>query len=309
MNEIHINSSCRTCLKETITMRPLTTKWDNTNDSFWTMLIELLNLDNIQGVPFNICDSCELTLITSHSFKKMCLETENLLKTLITTNKIETDNVELKYDEDIEESAWIDETFDEKFPNNNLVLESSADDLIEYKLPELNEDKKENEIEIEAEKIIEYECVEEDAKPDTKDVDIDHISTPPPIPKKSSCIKNKLSKKKPSYLCRFCNIKFDNQNEYQHHYRQTHRTKIVCPLCGKLVLEQYLEKHNIIHTKVKNHLCIECGKCFTLKENLQKHLRIHSGETKYKCEYCDKKFIHWNSKRSHIRAFHTGEKK
>lgn len=49
--------------------------------------------------------------------------------------------------------------------------------------------------------------------------------------------------------------------------------------------------------------------CYCYSENLKKHLRIHTGDKRYSCEFCNEKFIHWNSKRSHIRTVHTGEKK
>lgn len=132
-------------------------------------------------------------------------------------------------------------------------------------------------------------------------------------PSPSTAVKSKSSARQKERLikrkCRLCNLVFDTIKAYQLHHRLEHRARTLCPFCGKLVSKHAMEKHMVSHTKQKDHLCTECGKSFTLGENLKKHWRIHTNDKRYTCEHCGEKFIHWNSKRSHVRATHTGEKK
>lgn len=65
--------------------------------------------------------------------------------------------------------------------------------------------------------------------------------------------------------CRQCDLQFSDHQTYQAHHRQTHRIGKLCPLCGKLVLRQAMDKHLASHSQKRNFLCTECGKTFTLR--------------------------------------------
>lgn len=167
----------------------------------------------------------------------------------------------------------------------------------------------------------EFETPEIDIKPliasdksntSTDCLGFDEINVTNPVTtNKEAAVENNSDECKPPLQgrkCHVCNLEFENKKGYQLHHRIEHQTRTLCPYCGKLVSKHAMEKHMVIHTKKKDHLCTECGKSFTLSENLKKHWRIHTNDKRYSCEYCGEKFVHWNSKRSHIRATHTGEK-
>lgn len=67
---------------------------------------------------------------------------------------------------------------------------------------------------------------------------------------------------------------------------------IVCNICEKQLATRPSARSHIemIHFKIKNFACTECGKTFYLKKDASDHLRVHTAETPYDCTTCGKKF-------------------
>lgn len=313
---------CRICLKEyKENMKLLTTLCDDNkieNLKFSDMLNFIIGngidqgreLDSLASninqpdVLFKICEHCEKKLIASYLFKKMCINAEEFYKNIISCNIVEETRTD--YDDTIENNFYEYEHQEEEIVNNE-------NDTIEW------EDKTTNEIENNTvidndNNILKYSKIP--IKPQIKIESniinrIEDQSVDTKIENVQLHTKNKKNYTENFGQCRLCNLSFPNLKEYKLHHRQYHRVRVraLCPFCGIFVSTQTMAKHIVSHTKAKKFLCTECGKNFTLIENLKKHLRIHTGDKRYTCEYCEEKFIHWNSKRSHIRATHTGEKR
>lgn len=83
-----------------------------------------------------------------------------------------------------------------------------------------------------------------------------------------------------------------------------------CPVRGcdkRFWLQEYLEKHNEVHSKGRPHECSDCGKSFIQHHHLRQHMRTHSGDKPYRCDACEK-FYAQNSSLNRHKRFHSGEK-
>lgn len=67
---------------------------------------------------------------------------------------------------------------------------------------------------------------------------------------------------------------------------------MVCNMCGKKLASRHSARSHIemIHFKVKNFKCDECGKEFYLKKDWTDHQRLHTGAMPFACKLCSKKF-------------------
>lgn len=328
---------CRTCLKESSDMRPMSSQW-NSQPLFWEMLVDITGDTNdlLHNVPENICRQCQTRLFISYSFKKMCLESKNLLSGWLSVDKrnvIEDSNARASDSNKLISSASSDNGCSEPQPNdtilktklkpimsvvhdeavvkearkdpydtneNSEIVETYLEDY-DYEYPE-----PETSTEVKSETSIGDESTEEITVVDYKPTYFDVEDETGDIDASDIDTRQKFSTFR---QCLTCRLTFDDHKSYQMHHRQVHRTRTVCTECGKLISKHAMEKHMRSHTNTKEHLCTECGKIFTLGENLKKHLRIHANDKRYTCQHCGEQFIHWNSKRSHIRTVHTGEKK
>lgn len=55
---------------------------------------------------------------------------------------------------------------------------------------------------------------------------------------------------------------------------------LVCHICNKQFVEKrmLLNHIEVLHDKVKRHLCYHCGKAFGSKTTLNLHMRTHTGK-------------------------------
>lgn len=283
MNSIDLDRNCRICLKNNANMKPMTSSW-NTTTNYNEMLDEILNdrLAPITNPPNNLCAKCELNLVATYAFIKLCRHSETVL---LGKSKVPPD-------EHLDGVPSLCE-------NNPIehFVECKRDIMWNQQTKFVTIDEKPKGM---------YSALADDPTTDNNDVDTELEDTYSHTDNVDELVTHDEMKPK---LCRGCKLVFASIREYQVHYRSVHQQQVLCPLCGKMVRQFTLDKHMTSHTKTKDHLCNACGKRFTLADNLKKHWRIHTGEKRYSCEHCNEKFVHWNSKRSHVRTVHTGEKK
>lgn len=318
-------------------MLPMSSQWNNQR-LFWEMLVDITGDtdDLLHNVPENICIQCQKRLSISYSFKKMCLDSKQMLSRWLSEdeqNDID-DRITVRASEQVC-SVKFDHDCSEPPSDGDLVCQLAITSKATIKTkPKPTISVVHNEIRKEPCDTNEHlEIVE--TYLDEDEVEYLDPTTSPRIKSEKSAEQTTVADYAPTYLeiedkivetdpsdiettsqkfstlrqCLTCRLTFDDHKTYQMHHRQVHRTRTVCTECGKLISKHAMDKHLRSHTKTKEHLCTECGKSFTLGENLKKHLRIHAGDKRYTCQHCGEQFIHWNSKRSHIRTVHTGEKK
>ncbi|CAG4956648.1 unnamed protein product [Parnassius apollo] len=93
--------------------------------------------------------------------------------------------------------------------------------------------------------------------------------------------------------------------------------KYICPICFKLIPEDYRNIHENSHNNSNKMNCDICNKKFHSKEYLKMHMSVHNMDKvvigkqdkslPYTCSYCNRKFARPHEKVKHERI-HTGEK-
>lgn len=89
-------------------------------------------------------------------------------------------------------------------------------------------------------------------------------------------------------------------------------TKILCPVCGRLLDKRGLSGHLLRHedtqsNNLRRYKCDNCEHSFLTPRGLKNHKQIHlrPKEKHISCNLCGTKYASLDSKRSHDRYFHT----
>ena len=67
----------------------------------------------------------------------------------------------------------------------------------------------------------------------------------------------------------------------------------------KFLTNSHLKRHSVVHSRLKEYQCSDCGKSYTQRNDLVVHLRKHHGPKVYKCEFCDEAFEKLNELKIH----------
>lgn len=93
------------------------------------------------------------------------------------------------------------------------------------------------------------------------------------------------------FHCELCGQYFRTRSNYNTHQR-THNTKGPqnCSLCDKVFVN--LRSHvQMVHQKVRHHVCGICSKAFGKKSGLDRHvITVHEKQRCWNCDLCDKNF-------------------
>ncbi|CAB3382072.1 Hypothetical predicted protein [Cloeon dipterum] len=108
------------------------------------------------------------------------------------------------------------------------------------------------------------------------------------------------------FKCTGCNTSFATKEERKAHYRANHSQKkqeVQCPECPKIISNVHnLQIHiNMVHRKLRPHLCQVCGKSYPCKSSLQFHMTMHTGEKKHVCNVCGHAFARIENLKQHMR--------
>ena len=138
--------------------------------------------------------------------------------------------------------------------------------------------------------------------------------------------KNKTSRPRRSYRCKYCPSVYTEASDLQDHAMNFHPDTIKperpfkCDLCSFSSVRFYSlmdheKKHNdeseysLDHNVkiVKPFKCDQCRSAFTTKKKLIAHQRVHNEERLFKCEYCSSSYYDKSGLRRHLYS-HTKEK-
>ncbi|XP_065348023.1 zinc finger protein ZFP2-like isoform X1 [Cloeon dipterum] len=108
------------------------------------------------------------------------------------------------------------------------------------------------------------------------------------------------------FKCTGCNTSFATKEERKVHYKANHSQKkqeVQCPECPKIISNIHnLQIHiNMVHRKLRPHLCQVCGKSYPCKSSLQFHMTMHTGEKKHVCNVCGHAFARIENLKQHMR--------
>ena len=103
--------------------------------------------------------------------------------------------------------------------------------------------------------------------------------------------------------CEICGKVLDNSIKLRNHIQYAHsgvvrknepkeydKSDWTCPICSKVVVAHYKNKHLQIHKEPK-YTCDICGRKLKTKKNLDQHMNIHMSKLDFKCEPCNKVFL------------------
>ncbi|XP_059047323.1 zinc finger protein 184-like [Achroia grisella] len=127
------------------------------------------------------------------------------------------------------------------------------------------------------------------------------------------------------YKCEVCQKTFKFAHNFAEHYarhapknaaqrglrkkrRPKNTKRVMCEVCGQLILECGYPMHLKIHSGEREYKCTLCPKRFRVPLSLQFHMRVHTNERPYECDYCQKKFKLRAAIVRHIMAVHFGVK-
>ncbi|XP_063548934.1 zinc finger protein OZF-like [Cydia strobilella] len=307
------NNSCRACL--------------STSESFTYFLYENISPEvycfctslevKQDALPKSICNSCYGLLTKLSEFKKLCIQSENILYNIFNNSEPESKNyLNLKselegneYEENLESNVFV--------KNEDLA---DIDDIETDFCNDVYEEDRHETVYTHNTKNYKTETRKKYAKPVSK---------------------LKKTRKKFEFTCELCYKKFGFKERFEAHLleHEGKTTSIYCAPCNKtfttwgglkrhndcehtrLSLDQLTCKlcskvfksprtlaiHRTTHGERKLRICDVCGKGFKSNLTLKAHLETHieNRERRYTCQHCGKKFLSKKTCASHAARRHS----
>ncbi|XP_024938892.1 histone-lysine N-methyltransferase PRDM9 isoform X6 [Cephus cinctus] len=96
----------------------------------------------------------------------------------------------------------------------------------------------------------------------------------------------------------------NNLNEEQE------RIRTKCETCSQEFdlagdLQEHSKVHKVLTDIQESYQCLECGKCFKLKDSYLRHMRIHTDERPFTCHICGKQFRDSGGLSRHLKDVHA----
>lgn len=231
-------------------------------------------------VPSRLCNNCEESLCKSYDFKSLCLRAEVYLKS--------------------------------HFDNNeNNILEETYCEFLDYPTITTNKEDPLNEKEFADEY---YEIKQQDSH---SEEDVDYVIQNDIEVRKLDLETSEdthegiNNKKETAHLVTLSTHRPEKLNRKSKNSVPKRDTKIVCPICGRLLEKRGLPGHLLRHEDPQNnnlrrYKCDNCEQSFLTSRGLKNHKQIHlrPKEKHISCNLCGTKYASLDSKRSHDRYFH-----
>ncbi|XP_077300941.1 uncharacterized protein LOC143921486 [Arctopsyche grandis] len=253
-----------------------------------------LQVEKGDGLPDTICRSCNTNLELLISFRKVCLQSEEISKIKL------KESVNIKHEEVLLEDLIWENEIDVRSPGN-VCNATVNDELNEWELST---------------------SARTDSSPQIHSIENinSRICGTKTLFKCDICLKSfshktNLSKHKKIHTglkphkCKICLKMFGLKSILATHMRSHSGEKpYQCDICLKSsASKSNLALHILTHTGVKPHKCKICLKSFSQSSSLKIHQRTHTGEKPYQCDICLKWIATKNNLTKH-RKIHTGLK-
>ena len=111
-------------------------------------------------------------------------------------------------------------------------------------------------------------------------------------------------------ICGICGKAFKKAFNLKQHVRtHTNEKPLKCAHCEKRFNDRSsMNKHvRTVHTDIRPHRCLVCGKCFTTNSHLTDHQATHTQQKRFHCLQCGKRFAFRSSLKKHV-ACHNRSK-
>ncbi|CAH0400201.1 unnamed protein product [Chilo suppressalis] len=338
---------CRICLEEGAS-HPIF-EANNEQDNIWTKLSNCLKekVEDIEGLPRNLCGLCVETLETVCNFINKYNESSKILESGLLVIKDENYNrhcsendhseVEIEIDriktepndfDDIDDNECLAELIKplhlkklNSVSNKEIAKIKSNKELTVRKI-KCQTKNKTNKI---ASSLLEGEftwtgdkwCLKIEKGPGIlKSRNVKRLKPPEKHVREVKLKIPKIKKPDPPKLCDVCGEVFKNQDKLSNHKRKVHFKKPAkCPECPRVCAsDRDLSRHRKRrHEVVKNFICSICGHAFAFQGELTSHNnKVHNKHLHppkvYACKICDKTYKCQKSVIVHERSMHTGQR-
>lgn len=273
-------NSCRVCLKTKKIKKSLLNSYFEIvwyPDVFQSCTgIDILNRSDH---PPWICYKCDKQLINFYSFRKTCIEADEILN----SNKFKTEDLDIK-------PKWED---------------SPVNEFVETSIKSESEDEFDDETSIKSES--DSESNDEEVKPTQNQVK--------PLVRPSTLTTDiDVTLLNPQLKCDQCDVKCTNAITLKVHKNKMHLNDcetFACSIChSSFYTENLLNKHKESHNGKQNVKCKYCEMLFNSKNARDNHeRRHHSGVKPYKCLDCkDRSFFSKSEYTRHTKRLHSTER-
>ncbi|KAI4503735.1 hypothetical protein M0802_001138 [Mischocyttarus mexicanus] len=298
-NNIHEERWCRTCATKRSNVVNMTLKKRNTEMSLLSKLKLLIEIDDEDTLPLNMCYDCVKKLEQSFQFFQQIYIADNTLRHIFPKDQLDNDCYGITIDRI--DGSVSDIEFDP-------ILQSNEDDRLLIKSKLL--DAKGNERSL-FKKVSTKEKFLEDTSTSDKygtvfslltdtchsDEELHWADVLNALERqKIARFKQKVFSRKTKIYCEFCTSKFTLRRQLKTHMVNNHSKEVrtTCMDCIMYFEDELLllEHRAVVHNDDQLHRCDYCQKCFTRKRGLRLHItRSHARKKSYSCDFCQEKFI------------------
>jgi C2H2-type zinc-finger domain/C2H2-type zinc finger/Zinc finger, C2H2 type len=106
------------------------------------------------------------------------------------------------------------------------------------------------------------------------------------------------------FQCQQCPKSFETSSGLRQH-EKSHKPKVSCEICNKVLRPHYLKAHLKIHESIKKFYCDHCGAGCVTKYELTQHMWSHRSEKQFNCSDCNRGFNRSHGYKTHLQSHST----
>ncbi|XP_047358810.1 transcription factor Ouib-like [Vespa velutina] len=316
----HEEGWCRTCAMKKNNVVNMTLKKRNTEMSLLSKLKLLIEIDDEDTLPLNMCYDCVKKLEQSFQFFQQIYIADNTLRHIFPKGQLDNDCYGITIDR--VDGCVSDIEFDPILPSNEddrLSMNHESNNIIKPKLL----DTKDSERSL-SKKVSTNEKLLKDTSASDKygtvfslltdtchsDEELHWTDVLNAIERqKITFLRRQVPVRKTKISCEFCISKFRLRRQLKTHII-THHPKLIRTMCMDCITyyenELLLLEHRAIeHNDDQWYRCDYCQKVFSRKKGLRLHItRSHARRKCYSCDLCNQQFVSKQNLSLHIESGH-----